>query len=281
MAKAAPVRCGASQRETAVGVGRWPTMSDPPACRAPPHPRIGTAGWSLPAQVRPDFPESGHLLQRYSARLDAVEVNSTFYRPHRPTTFDRWRELTPPAFRFALKLPKAATHDAGLIDCEPVLDRFFGEIGALAEKAGPILVQLPPSQQFDETLAERFFEAVRRRWTGAIACEPRHASWFTESAEILLLRRQVARVAADPPRHPQDGRPGGWPELAYWRLHGSPRVYWSDYEAPALEAMAERLSASTARETWCIFDNTAAGQAAGNALDLAGRLSRRCWSPGP
>jgi uncharacterized protein YecE (DUF72 family) len=206
-------------------------------------------------------------------------VNSTFYRPHRPATYARWRDLTPPGFAFALKLPKAATHESGLVDCEPVLDRFFGEIVALAEKAGPILVQLPPGLAFDQAAAERFFDVMRRRWSGAIACEPRHPSWFADAAESLLVRRQVARVAADPPRHPRDGEPGGWPELAYWRLHGSPRIYWSDYEAAALEALADRLAASQAREAWCVFDNTAAGHAAANALELAGLLSRKCWSP--
>jgi uncharacterized protein YecE (DUF72 family) len=88
----------------------------------------------------------------------------------------------------------------------------------------------------------------------------------------LLTSHHVARVAADPARHPLAGEPGGWAGLRYWRLHGSPRMYYSAYDDTHLAALAERLKAS-AVETWCIFDNTTSGAAAANALDLAKRLS--------
>jgi uncharacterized protein YecE (DUF72 family) len=100
--------------------------------------------------------------------------------------------------------------------------------------------------------------------------EPRHASWFTEEADALLRAQRVARVLADPVRHEPGRAPGGWPGRVYLRLHGAPRVYYSSYEAPLLQALARRLQVAEAEgaETWCIFDNTASGAAAGNALDL-------------
>lgn len=254
-------------------------MPAPSDC-ARPRIRIGTAGWSIPAAVRPAFPATGHGLERYAARFDAVEVNSTFYRPHRPQTYARWRDVTPDDFRFALKIPRAATHEAKLVDCGPVLDRFFTEIAALGDKAGPLLVQLPPSLPFDPSVAGGFFDDLRRRWTGAVACEPRHATWFSDAAEALMVHGEIARVAADPPRHPRDGAPGGWSGLAYWRLHGSPRIYWSAYDEGQLQALAKRLALGQARQAWCVFDNTAAGSAADDALSLIERLNQTGWSPG-
>jgi uncharacterized protein YecE (DUF72 family) len=69
--------------------------------------------------------------------------------------------------------------------------------------------------------------------------------------------------------------PGGSPSLVYMRLHGSPRVYFSSYEEPYLEALAGRLRrhAETGAEVWCIFDNTAHGAAAPNALALLKMMS--------
>ncbi len=88
-----------------------------------------------------------------------------------------------------------------------------------------------------------------------MAVEPRHASWFTPAADRMLAAQRVVRVAADPPRAPSGMEPGGASDLAYFRLHGSPRVYYSSYDAAFLDRLAERLRALVA--CWCIFDNTA------------------------
>jgi len=64
--------------------------------------------------------------------------------------------------------------------------------------------------------------------------------------------------------------PGGWTGLAYYRLHGSPRVYYSSYEPGFLAALAERLKSLRASgiPAWCIFDNTTLGAGTSNALAL-------------
>ncbi|HEY0437199.1 MAG TPA: DUF72 domain-containing protein [Phenylobacterium sp.] len=231
--------------------------------------RIGTAGWTIPRAVADAFPAAGSGLERYAARFRAAEINSTFYRQHRPATFARWREATPPAFRFALKLPRALTHEARLTGCEPGLDAFLEETDALGEKRGPLLAQLPPKLAFQPDAARSFFSALRERYSGAVACEPRHPSWFEPDAERLLEGLRVGRVAADPLRHPLAGTPGGWPGLAYWRLHGSPRMYYSAYDEAALQGFAAAMASSPAEETWCVFDKTTSGAAAADALRLS------------
>ncbi|MDB5452807.1 MAG: hypothetical protein JWO33_1385 [Caulobacteraceae bacterium] len=234
--------------------------------------RIGTAGWAIPRTVAERFPAEGTGLARYAARFDAVEINSTFYRPHRPQTFARWVETTPPGFRFAVKAPRAITHEARLVDAEAPLAAFAGDVAALGDKLGPLLVQLPPSLAFDAGLAERFFTVVANVWSAACVCEPRHASWFEAEADALLRAYRIGRVAADPARHPLAAEPGGDPSLAYWRLHGSPRIYYSSYDDVWLAALAAKLRVSQAAQTWCIFDNTTSGAAAANALALVETL---------
>ena len=231
---------------------------------------IGTAGWSIPRAVAGEFPESGTGLERYAARFNAAEINSSFYRPHRRATYERWAASVPDGFRFAIKLPKAITHEARLADCEPLLAQFAEEIGGLGDKRGPILIQLPPNLAFDAKTAQAFF-APAREMLGQIVCEPRHASWFEAEADALLSEHHVARVAADPARVPLAATPGGWAGLAYFRLHGSPRPYWSGYDDDALRDWAGRLPPKT--DSWVIFDNTASGRAAQDALALRAMTS--------
>jgi uncharacterized protein YecE (DUF72 family) len=231
--------------------------------------RIGTAGWSVPRAVADRFPADGTGLERYAARFDAAEINSTFYRSHRAGTLAKWAAAVPEGFRFAVKAPKTVTHEARLKDCEPLLDRFFAEIAELEGKLGPVLVQLPPSLAFEAEVATVFFAAVRERFDSGLACEPRHASWFEADAEAMLTAARVARVAADPARVPAAGLPGGWTGLRYWRLHGSPRIYYDPYPPETLDRLAGELRASPV-EAWCVFDNTVSGAAAADALELRG-----------
>ncbi|KPV48212.1 hypothetical protein SE17_39290, partial [Kouleothrix aurantiaca] len=114
---------------------------------------------------------------------------------------------------------------------------------------------------------------LRARFDGDVACEPRHASWFTPGAKQLLTEARVARVAADPAPVPGAGEPGGWPGLVYYRWHGSPEMYVSAYPPAALDTLATRIRADRkAAPVWCVFDNTAAGAATADALALVARL---------
>lgn len=230
--------------------------------------RVGTAGWATPRSVRDRFPEAASGLARYAGRFDGVEINTTFYRSHRASTYLRWIDDTPDGFRFALKAPRTITHERKLADSGDLLDAFLAEAWLLGPKLGPLLVQLPPSLALDEAVAAPFFTDLRARFDGAVACEPRHATWFEPDADALLREHRIARVAADPARVPAAAAPGGWPELAYWRLHGSPRMYYSAYGEAYLAALAAHLQARGAAEAWCMFDNTTSGAAAEDALIL-------------
>ncbi len=235
--------------------------------------RVGCAGWSVPRAHAEQFKEAESHLARYATRFAAVEIDSSFYRPHRPATYARWADTTPGGFHFAVKAPRSVTHERRLVDTAGPLDRFFAEIAALGAKLGPVLVQLPPSLAFDPPVAAAFWRDVRDRFGGEVVCEPRHPSWFERDADHLLQAWDVARVAADPPPVPDADEPSGGASLRYFRLHGSPRMYYDAYDEPYLDRLARRLvDFAQHAPVWCIFDNTAAGAATLNALRLLDHL---------
>lgn len=227
-------------------------------------PRIGTAGWSIPSGVRQSFATEGSLLERYSSVFSCVEINSSFYRPLRAETYARWAKTVPAGFRFAVKMPRVITHEDKLHDVGAPLQSFIERTCALGSALGPILIQLPPSLKFQAREAEVFLANVRDVFAGGVVLEPRHPTWFEADADGLLRSRQVGRVAADPAPCPSGAAPGGWEGLRYWRFHGSPRTYYSEYGQERVRAIAERLAPAD----WCFFDNTASGAAVADALRL-------------
>jgi uncharacterized protein YecE (DUF72 family) len=241
---------------------------------------IGTAGWTVPIKSAERCPGEGTHLQRYARAFRCAEINTTFYRSHEQTTHSRWARSTGPSFRFAVKVPRRITHELRLQGAARALDRFLDETSALKSKRGPLLVQLPPSLELNARVAGGFFELLRRRSSDFVVCEPRHASWFSPDAETLLQQFEVGRVATDPTTIVGADRPGGWRGIVYYRLHGSPRKYWSAYEHDFLAAVAESMRAVPASTpTWCIFDNTAGGAALENAWQLSTLLNQLPATP--
>jgi len=209
------------------------------------------------------------MLARYATRFNAVEINSSFYRPHQRKTYERWAATVPADFRFAVKLPQTISHEHALQRCGPLLDALVEQVAGLGDKLGALLLQLPPGLLFEARVASTFFALLRRRTDAPVACEPRHASWFGARAEALLAQHHVARVAADPARLPEAALPGGNRRWQYWRWHGSPRMYYSEYSQAALAALAARVRANGGRlPAWVIFDNTAHGFAVSDAARL-------------
>ena len=236
---------------------------------------IGTAGWSIPRNVAGRFGAEGSALERYAEQLDVAEINSSFHRPHRISTWQRWRDSVPEHFRFSVKLPKQITHTRKLVDCVTELEEFLQQAQTLGDKLSALLVQLPPKLSFDPAIAGNFFARLVPRAGAAVACEPRHVSWFTAEASRLLDQLGVARVAADPAVCGAASLPGGHAGLSYWRLHGSPNIYRSSYlDRIPYYAAQLRMEAAEGRDVWCIFDNTASSAGASDALALKDLLQK-------
>ncbi len=233
--------------------------------------RIGTAGWAIPRACANEFPRDGTHLERYARVFNATEINSSFYRPHRKSTYERWAASVPDGFAFSVKIPKLISHEKRCVDCGMEFEAFLEESAGLGSRRRLLLLQLPPSFAFDAPTMERFFAQCVYAGAPTIVCEPRHPSWFTLECGAALASWKVPRVGADPPRAPGAELPGGWPGVQYLRLHGSPRIYYSSYDDDALRQIADRMRGAQG-ERWCIFDNTASGAAAADALRLLGRV---------
>jgi uncharacterized protein YecE (DUF72 family) len=235
----------------------------------------GTAGWSLARTHARQFPSEGTHLERYARVFRGTEINSSFYKQHSPATYARWAAATPRGFRFAVKLPQTITHEARLRRARRPLERFLAEIAGLGDRLGPLLVQLPASFSYEARVVRGFASLLRSLHDGPVVCEPRHPSWFHPRVDALLDAWRIGRVAADPATVPAAAQPGGWPGIAYYRLHGSPRMYWSVYETGVVAAWVAQLQAlPRSTRAWCIFDNTAGGGATGNALQVLSSAGR-------
>ncbi len=226
--------------------------------------RIGTAGWSIPKAYADIFEGEGTQLERYARIFDITEIDRTFYRLPRASTLQKWAESTPKNFRFSVKLHRSFTHIHKLQSTQG-LEAFISHVSYLNPKLHTIVIQLPPSLVFDKEIAYSFLAKLRELFDGYLALEPRHESW--RDAEELLVRLQIARVAADPSRYGIDAHPGGYRGFAYYRLHGSPKIYYSRYDEQFLRQLAQELK-SGPKEQVVIFDNTASGAAIENALEL-------------
>jgi uncharacterized protein YecE (DUF72 family) len=231
---------------------------------------IGCAGWSIPRQHAHLFGAGDSMLARYATRFSLAEVNSSFYRAHQRKTWERWAAEVPASFRFTAKMPQEITHERALRGCVACVQKFLGEVDGLRDKLACLLLQLPRSRPLEARVAGNFFAQLRTRYAGALAIEPRNASWFSAQADALLGEFEVARVAADPALSEAAARPGGDDAIRYWRWHGSPRMYYSDYGEASLQDLARDVRARAPRGTrrLVIFDNTAHAFATANAARL-------------
>jgi uncharacterized protein YecE (DUF72 family) len=236
--------------------------------------RVGLAGWSNPPALRLKRRDGQSHLLFYAEHFGCVEINSSFYRAHQRETYARWHDETPKNFRFSVKMPRSITHENHLKKSTRELERFCNDIAALRTKLATILVQLPPALDFNRRTARTFFEAVPRRRGITVVCEPRHPSWFTPAADEVLHHAGIARVGADPARFGGAELPGGAGQLAYFRWHGSPRLYYSTYSRQKLEEFATSVHECKAKAIWCIFDNTASHAAWDDALAFSQLLGR-------
>jgi uncharacterized protein YecE (DUF72 family) len=242
--------------------------------------RVGIAGWSVPAAYRAIEAVGSHL-QQYAGYFDCVEINSSFYKPHRPATFTRWTDSVPAQFRFSAKLPKLITHELRLVACQEAMTRFCATLTGLRDKLAVLLVQLPPSLVFDQRTVEASLGLLRASSSARIVCEARHLSWFQPEVDRLFSALGITRVFADPPIDPaqridlalQPVTAAG--QFSYLRLHGQPRRYYSSYSPDYLADLAARLKpAADGPGAWCIFDNTASAAAWPDAIQLKQDLLR-------
>src|SRR5258706_13934767 len=160
--------------------------------------RVGTSGFSYKEWKKIFYPAdlpNDQFLSHYATRLNAVEIDATFYRMPTPKSLETWRNATPENFRFAIKASQQITHRQRLKVPSDALVYFHSLLPTLGTKLGIVLYQLPPNFKQDLARLEAFLGALPAGPRSAF--EFRHVSWFGDETFRLLEKYGVALCIND------------------------------------------------------------------------------------
>lgn len=230
---------------------------------------IGTCGWSYYSFKKFLYPPESkpkEWLRIYSQHFNTVEINATFYKIPTAKTFKKWYEETPKDFVFSVKAPKLITHLKKLKEVEEDLKNFLTAISPLKEKAKVLLFQLPPSFKYNRENLENFFKILPSDYYHVV--EIRNISFHNNEFVELLKKYKICLCFSD-----CAGKYPSWYEVQttdylYIRLHGSKKLYVSNYEERELHELANKIKVFKIGLAFVYFDNTAEGYAVPNALEL-------------
>lgn len=238
---------------------------------------VGTSGWTYDSWAGPFYPTGlarRRWLEHYAGRLPTVELNASHYRWPRDTAFTGWRERLPDGFEMAVKAPRALTHARQLRDPERWAEIISRGLTLLGDRAGPLLLQLPPSMERDDARLDHVLG--RLPTTIRTAVEFRHPSWLDEHVFALLERHRAAYVVMSGADLPCVLRATS--DVVYVRWHGPSHdhLYAGSYSEDDLRWWAERLREweAAGHRVRGYFNNDQFGFAALNALRLDELLGR-------
>lgn len=236
---------------------------------------IGTSGWVYRHWRGVFYPRD--LPQRdwfphFARYFSTVEINNTFYRLPKESTWEHWRDEAPSGFRYAVKGSRYVTHIKRLRDCEEPVQTFIERALLLKSHLGPVLWQLPPQMRYELDRLEAFLKALPGRVHHVV--EFRNDTWFRSETFAALRHHNIGfcayhMVDEEAPLETTSG-------TAYVRFHGSSRSrkYEGRYTDRELAEWADRLRAlpKKARDVYLYFNNDAEGYAIENANTLRGML---------
>jgi uncharacterized protein YecE (DUF72 family) len=249
---------------------------------------VGTSGWSYDWEnFYPDGLKRRDYLSYYSSRFRTVEVNYSFYRLPRPSTYEKWVSETGDDFIFAIKLSRFISHVKKLSGVKTALKKFLTNAQALGPKLGPVLVQLPPSYRINLKKLEQFLEKTEQVRSELsmdaplrLAFEFRHRSWFeepdTEAVADTLKRHGAALVFGHSSRYPYPDHEPITADFVYLRYHGPKEMFASRYGRAGLERWQPKIRAWLGQriDVYAYFNNDVHGYAVNDAkilFELAGK----------
>jgi len=240
---------------------------------------IGTSGWVYGHWEKIFYPEdlpAKDKLKYFSQHFQTAEVNYSFYRLPRPSTYQKWFKQTPKDFVFAVKASRFITHIKRLKAVQRAWKIFLKNALFLKEKLGPILFQFPPSFQATEKNIKRLEKFLRTVLGGAskdspqkrLAFEFRHPSWAKKKIYDLLKKYKAAWVIADSPNYPK--AEVSTADFVYIRMHGSQVLFGSKYTKKELTDLAQLIKKylRQKKDIYVYFNNDFHGYAIENAKEL-------------
>lgn len=238
------------------------------------HAYIGTSGWNYKGwkdSFYQGLPQK-RWLEFNAERFTGVEINGTFYRLQSVETFRKWKEQTPPAFRFAMKGNRFLTHNKKLKNAGNSVLVERERADAMGSKLAAVVWQLPRNLKRDDDRLQDFAAALRQWTTVRHAVEFRHDSWFADEVAAILSEHAIAVCQSDA---------ADWPlwdavttDMVYVRLHGHTRTYASAYSDALLDdwATKARRWLKEGRDVHVYFDNDSEGHAPFDAMKLLERV---------
>jgi uncharacterized protein YecE (DUF72 family) len=261
--------------------------------------RVGMGGWSYEPWRETFYPgdvPKKRELEYASRQVTMVEINATFYRLQKPSTFAGWRDQTPDDFVFAVKAPRHATIRQTLSEAGPAIERFVESgLAELRVKLGPLLWQFAPTKRYEHDEIEAFLALLPKEIAGRGArhvIEPRHESFRCAAFVEQLRRHGNAAVFADSDEYPSIAdvtsdfvyarlmRAQGSIETGYApadldRFAGMAAA-WSQGDEPAyLPRLVAAAGGAGPRDVYVLFINGAKERAPAAAQALLARLKER------
>lgn len=235
---------------------------------------VGTSGWQYrdwrDAFYPPGVPQR-QWLEYYAEHFPTVENNGTFYRLQQRSTFESWRQRSPPGFVMAIKASRYLTHVRMLRDPADPVRRLMEAADGLGDRLGPVLLQLPPTLKADPGALDECLRCFPARVR--VAVEPRHPSWWSDDTQRVLAGRGAALCWADRDENAVTPlwRTADW---GYLRFHAGSGTPVPRYTAKTLGSWARRVTATwDTDETVYVYFNNDHGGAAVHDADSFRRLA--------
>lgn len=243
------------------------------------HPiRVGIGGWNFPPWrgtfYPPGLPQAREL-EHAARRVQAIEINATFYKTQSADSFKRWAAATPADFVFSIKASRYCTNRKALAEAGEGIERFLGQgLTELGPKLGPILWQLAATKRFERDDLAAFLEMLPPVRDGIAlrhAIEVRHESFCDPAFYALARARNVAIVFLDPPA---PAAAIDTADFVYARLQGMRDEEAAGYDAPAFDRWAAQAREwSAEREVFLFMINGAKVRAPAAAQAMIARLA--------
>jgi uncharacterized protein YecE (DUF72 family) len=230
---------------------------------------IGCSGFynnDWKGSLYPENAPSKDFLTLYSQVFNSVEINSTFYRKPTAKTLSKWYDETPDSFRFFIKIPKVISHEKRLKDSRQEISEFCEHIKThLKEKLSGFLYQFPPSFRKSQENIDLILAGLDFNYLNVI--EFRHDSWWYEEIFTLLKDNNIVFSGVSFPGNLPEEMIINHPDILYYRLHGKPVLYKSEYSSEFIDKLAEKINHSE-RKSFIFFNNTWGTAAIKNSLYL-------------
>lgn len=205
---------------------------------------IGIGGWDFDPWRGTFYPEGlarTKQLEHLGTRLNATEVNATYYGSMTPATFAKWAKSVPDGFKFALKASRFCTNRKQLGEAAESIGKFCAQgFTELGDKLGPILWQFAPTKKFDADELRAFLMLLPTSRDGIAlrhALEVRHESFRCREFIALARASQVAIAFADHETYPEIADLTA--DFVYARLQRAKEAEPAGYGAAALDRWAE------------------------------------------